>query len=394
MHLLMRQRARRLLTMLLLPMMLASCSGNTNSTGPASPLPTGQNGSLELWSTTGAGCYVPDGTSSCSSSFTGAHRVTALTTLTVSTASQYLYVGDSQGAVYAWKASSSAPSSSSETQCTSFSFSGTPVSGLASFLSSSSTSSTYYVFAVDGTTVKVDSGTSVPCGGTISTIPSSLPGTTVGLAVATGNIYGVTSSGQYYSVAPGSVSLTSSTTTFPKLPNLPSTATIGGITADQTGNGIVFVTDYANSAIYAYYANSNGTLSPINGTFSGNVDITNPKAITTVYAPNGTSNGCTTGPCEFLYVTNYSYAVVQLSLSINGSGTSTSVGYTEFNAPYTSCEIIAPVAMTSFPDVVSTPISPSIPWVFIGQNGKEASSSCFGQTTYGDSVTAYKLTGE
>ena len=202
----------------------------------------------------------------------------------------------------------------------------------------------------------------------------------------------MTSSGQYYSVAPGSVSLTSSTTTFPKLPNLPSTALIGGITADS--NGIIFVTDYANSAIYAYYANSNGTLSPINGTFSGNVDITNPKAITTVYAPNGTSNGCTTGPCEFLYVTNYSYAVVQLSLSINGSGTSTSVGYTEFNAPYTSCEIISPVAMTSFMNVVSPTISNTTPWVFIGQNGKEASSSCFGQTTYGDSVTAYKLTGE
>ncbi len=379
------QWARRLLTMLLLPMMLASCSGNTNSTGPASPLPTGQNGSLFLWNTTNAGCYVPDGTGSCPPSGT-TYAVTSLATQTVSATSQYLFVGDSQGNVYAWTATSSAPTSA--TACLFSSFSGTPVSGLASFLSSS----TYYVYAVDGTTMEVDFGTTAPCGGTISTISSSLPGTTVGLAVATGNVYGVTSSGQYYSVAPGSSTLTSSTTTFPKLPNLPSTATIGGMTADS--NGIIFVTDYANSAIYAYYANSNGTLSSINGTFSGNVDITNPKAITTVYAPNGTSNGCTTGPCEFLYVTNYSYPVVQLALSINGSGTSTSVGYTEFNAPYTSCEIISPVAMTSFMNVVSPTISNTTPWVFIGQNGKEASSSCFGQTTYGDSVTAYKLQGE
>lgn len=154
------------------------------------------------------------------------------------------------------------------------------------------------------------------------------------------------------------------------------------------------MTDYANSAIYTYYANSNGTLTRIHGTLSGNVDVTNPKAITTVYAPNPTSTGCTTGSCEFLYVTNYSQAVVQFVLSINGSGTSFSVSYTEFNAPYTSCEIINPVAMTSFPNVVSPAISSSIPYVYIGENGKTTSSSCFGETSFGNNVTAYNLTGE
>jgi hypothetical protein len=154
------------------------------------------------------------------------------------------------------------------------------------------------------------------------------------------------------------------------------------------------MTDYANSAIYAYYANSNGTLTRINGTLSGNVDVTNPKAITTVFAPNPTSTGCTTGSCEFLYVTNYSQAVVQFVLSISGSGTSYSVGYTEFNAPYTSCEIINPVAMTSFPNVVSPAISSSIPYVYIGENGTTTSSSCFGETSFGNNVTAYNLTGE
>ena len=373
-----RQRGRRLLTTLLLPMMLASCSGNTNTSGPAAPLPTGQNGALNLWRSTDAGCYVPDGTGSCP---TGTNQVTALATQTVSATSQYLYVGDSQGNVYAWTASSSP----SNTATCSFGFSSS-VNGLASSL----LSSTYDVYAVSGSSLKIISNSGSPCGSSSPTTISISPsGTTVGLAVADGYVFGITSTGQYYSVAAGASSLTQTPTT---LPNLPSTATIGGITADQ--NAIVFATDYANSAIYAYYANSNGTLTQINGTFSGNVDVTNPRAITTVYAPNATSTGCTTGPCEFLYVTNYSYAVVQLALSINGSGTSTSVGYTEFNAPYTSCEIINPIAMTSFTNVVNPTIPNSTPWVFIGQDGTETSSSCFGQTSYGNSVTAYTLSGE
>lgn len=155
------------------------------------------------------------------------------------------------------------------------------------------------------------------------------------------------------------------------------------------------MTDYANSAIYTYYA-SNGTLTRINGTLSGNVDVTNPKAITTVYAPNPTSTGCTTGSCEFLYVTNYSQAVVQLALSISGSGTSFSVGYTEFNAPYTDCEIINPLSMTSFVNVDTTSNPLQAPWVFIGQNGT-VSGPCQGLssgTTFGNNVTSYNLTGE
>jgi hypothetical protein len=366
----------------LLPMMLTSCSGSTNSTGPAAPFPTGQNGSLALWTPTNAGCYVPDGTSPCSNTSTsGSYGITALTTLTVSASTLYLLVGDSQGNVYSWNASNSPTSSGT---C-SFSFSGTPVSGLASV----PISGNYYVYAVAGNSLEVNSGSSI-CSGTLSSsINTALPGNTVGLVVANGYIYGVNSAGQYFSVDAGSFQFTQSPTT---LPSLPSTATIGGVTADQ--NGIVFLTDYANSAIYAYYANSNGTLTRINGTLTGNVDVTNPKAITTVYAPNPTSTGCTTGACEFLYVTNYSQAVVQLVLSISGSGTSTNIGYTEFNAPYTSCEIINPVAMTSFPNVVSPAIPSSIPYVYIGENGTTTSSSCFGENSFGNNVTAYNLTGE
>lgn len=362
-------------------MMLTSCSGSTNATGPAAPLPTGQNGSLALWTTTDAGCYVSDNATACSSSVTGSNQITALATQTVSSSTLYLLVGDNQGNVDAWSATSSP---SSPITCSFSSFSGSPVNGLVSVDSSG----TYYTYAVAGSNLEVNSGS--PCSSSSNTIISStLGGTTVGLAVANGYIYGVNSTGQYFSVAAGASVFTQTPTTLPKLP---STATIGGVTADQ--NGIVFMTDYANSAIYAYYANSNGTLTRINGTLSGNVDVTNPKAITTVYAPNPTSTGCTTGSCEFLYVTNYSQAVVQFVLSISGSGTSYSVGYTEFNAPYTSCEIINPVAMTSFPNVVSPAISSSIPYVYIGENGTTTHSSCFGETSFGNNVTAYNLTGE
>ncbi|MHB1934427.1 MAG: hypothetical protein ACYCR5_08625 [Leptospirillum sp.] len=380
-----RRRAGKSLVLFLLPMMLASCSGSTNSTGPAPPLPTGQNGSLELWNViNNTGCYVPDGTNTCSAGSTGTtgtSHVTALATQTVSASSLYLLVGDDQGNVYAWNASSTP---SSPVTC-SFSFSaGTSVNGLASVSSSGTT----YVYAVAGSSLKVNLGATICAGTSIPTISPSLAGTTVGLAVANNYIYGVNSAGQYFSVAAGASTLTQSPTT---LPNLPSTATIGGVTADRYG--IVFVTDYANSAIYAYYA-SNGTLTRINGTLTGNVDVTNPKAITTVYAPTPTSTGCTTGSCEFLYVTNYSQAVVQFVLSFSGSGTSFSVGYTEFNAPYTSCEIINPVAMTSFLNVVSPSISNTIPYVYIGENGSTTSSSCFGETTFGNNVTAYNLSGE
>ena len=380
-----RRRAGKSLVIFLLPMMLASCSGSTNATGPAPPLPTGQNGSLALWKVNNAGCYVPDGTGTCPAGPSNTNSITALTTLTVSPSTFYLLVGDNQGNVYAWTASSS-PSSPPVT-C-SFSFSaGTSVNGLASVVNSSGTTD---VYAVAGQDLKVISGTPpCPTSGTLSNISSTLSGTYVGLAAANGFVYGINSAGQYFSVDTTTGVYQSPTT----LPNLPPTATIGGMTADQ--HGIVFMTDYANSAIYAYYANSNGTLTRINGTLSGNVDVTNPKAITTVTAPNPpTSTGCTTGSCEFLYVTNYSQAVVQFVLSINGSGTSTSIGYTEFNAPYTSCEIINPVAMTSFPNVVNPAISSTIPYVYIGENGSTTSSSCFGETSFGNNVTGYTLSGE
>ena len=388
-----RRRAGKSLVIFLLPMMLASCSGSTNATGPAPPLPTGQRGSLTLWQTTNAGCYVVDNTA-CPTSPppAGTNPITAVAAFSISSpptsgsSSNYLVTGDGAGNVTAW----TVPDSSSSLPLT-FEPCPHPSSSSVQGVAATYTTTTVVYSVSAGVLYAVFSST--PCSsGTSSPInPIATTGSVVGLTVANGYVYGVSSGGKYFSIRAGTTS--SSSVSPSPLPNLPSTAVIGGVTADA--NGLLFVTDYANSAIYAYYANSNGTLTRINGTLSGNVDVTNPKAITTVYAPYGTSSGCSaTGPCEFLYVTNYSQAVVQLVLSISGSGPSTSIGYTEFNAPYTDCEIINPLSMASFVDVDASSNPLQAPWVFIGQNGK-VSGPCQGLssgTTFGNGVTAYNLT--
>ncbi|MHB1606134.1 MAG: hypothetical protein ACYCTV_07055 [Leptospirales bacterium] len=377
-----------------------SCSGNTNTTGPAPPLPTGQNGSLNLYvptpTKTYAGCYVAD-TVVCvtppTTPTTGTAPVTALGTEYVSSSASYLLVGDASGNVTAWTTNGMTPPSTTPASCSGLP--STTITGIAGVVVGSS----YDVYAVSGSTLYLYSASSSPCNSSPS--PSGNvglgTGSTVGLAVANGYVYGITSQGQYFSVAQGSP-LTSSPSLSP-LPNTPSTASIGGITADQ--NGIIFVTDHANSAIYAFYANSNGTLSSIGGTLTGNADISNPKAITTVYGINPTASYCTTGPCEFLYVTNYSGAIAQFVLSINGTAPSYSVGYNEFNAPYIQCEIINPVAMASFANAGGEPGigntgSALVPYVFLGQNGT-TTGPCFTVTTgtsYGNGVTAYVPTNE
>ncbi|MHB8421820.1 MAG: hypothetical protein ACYDAM_03470 [Leptospirales bacterium] len=378
-----------------------SCSGNTNTTGPAPPLPTGQNGSLNLYvptSTTYAGCYVAD-TVACvvppATPTTGTASVTALSTEYVSSSSaSYLLVGDASGYVTAWTTSRMAPPAT-PAPCSSTHLPST-ITGIAGVVVGTS----YDVYAVSGSTLYLYSASSFPCNSPPTPSNAGLgTGSTVGLAVANGYVYGITAQGQYFSVAQGST-LPSSLSLSP-LPNTPSTASIGGITADQ--NGIIFATDHANSAIYAFYANSNGTLSSIGGTLTGNADISNPKAITTVSGINPTASYCTTGPCEFLYVTNYSGAIAQFVLSINGNAPSYSVGYNEFNAPYIQCEIINPVAMASFADAgAETGISSSstgtavVPYVFLGQDGT-TTGPCFdvlSSSTFGNGVTAYVPTNE
>ncbi|MHB1286846.1 MAG: hypothetical protein ACYCYP_09870 [Leptospirales bacterium] len=369
-----------------------ACSGNTNTTGPAPPLPTGQNGSLNLYTTTNAGCYVSDNIV-CAAPPSGTAAVTALGTDYVSSSASYLLVGDKAGKVTAWTTNGTNPPATTPTPCNSGV--STPITGVAAYINGT----TNDVYFVTGTTLYLNTGTSSsPCPTTTAnTVTTPLPSGTVGLVVSGNTVYGITSTRQYFSVTGGATTLLSNNQS---LPNIPSTASIGGVTADH--NGIIFVTDHANSAIYAFYAdNTTGTLTLINGTLSGNADISNPKAITTVYALNATQNYCTTGPCEFLYVTNYSNAIAQFVISVNANGASSSVGYNEFNAPYYQCEIINPIAMTSFSNAgaesgIGNTGSATVPYVYLGQNGT-TSGPCFtvGSTaTFGNGVTAYIPYGE
>ncbi len=369
-----------------------ACSGNTNTTGPAPPLPTGQTGSLNLYTTTKAGCYVSDTVACVTPPALGTAAVTALGTEYVSSSASYLLVGDHAGNVTAWKTNGTTAPTTPISCGTSTGL--TPITGMAAYLGT-----TTYVYFVSGTTLYVNSSTNTtPCSTTTAaTIPTSLPSGTVGLVLSGNTIYGITKSRQYFSVTGGSTTLLSNNQSLPN--NVPSTASIGGVTADH--NGIVFVTDYANSAIYAFYAdNTTGTLTGINGNLSGVADISNPSAIATFYASNPSQSYCTTGPCEFLDVVNYSGAVAQFVLSVNGTGASTSIGYNEFNAPYTQCEIINPTAMTSFPDATLPGIlntsSAGVPYVYLGQNGT-STGPCFDVSsgaTFGNGVTAYTPVGE
>ena len=70
------------------------CSGNTNSSGPAAPLPTGQTGSIKATSNPG-NCYISDTAACSSTSPEGTYSITALATLEGT--SNYLYLGDSDG---------------------------------------------------------------------------------------------------------------------------------------------------------------------------------------------------------------------------------------------------------------------------------------------------------
>lgn len=373
-----------------------SCSGNTNTTGPAPPLSTGQPGSLSLYSSANNGCYVLSDGSPCPTSPPpkGKYPVTALGTEYISATASYLLVGDAGGNVYGWTTNGLTAPSSSSVQCGGGS--GHRIDGIAAYESSG----TVNVYFASGGMLYVNSGSSQPCSTSSSTTSTTIAGTSrvVGLALSGSTIYGVTQSGQYFFV-PGTTP-TSSPPVQP-LPGLLSGASIGGIASDT--NGIVFATDQANSAIYAFYPNSSGTLTNI-GTFTGNADISNPGAITTSVVsgiPSSVSycSPGTAGTCEFLYVTNYSGAIAQFSLSIGGSPPS-SVGYNEFNAPYFQCEIINPIAMTSFPDFgnetgLGANGHASVPYVFLGQNGT-TTGQCFGtsSSTYGNGVTAYIPYGE
>ena len=98
-------------------LVLGSCTSATNFSGATAPLPTGQTGSLvPLEAAPPGNCYIPDGTTACSSStYQGAAGVTAVAAVT-SGSTNTLFLGDKSGNIYDATVSSAAPT---QAQCVS-----------------------------------------------------------------------------------------------------------------------------------------------------------------------------------------------------------------------------------------------------------------------------------
>lgn len=381
---------------------VGACSGG-NSTGPAAPLPTGQTGSIYLYtptSTTSAGCYAESHATACVNPPAGTYAVTALATEVVTSTSLYLFVGDADGNVYAWPVSGKSTPTATSATCLNLGSPSTPVAGIATYYSGS----TSYVYSSTSTgAIYVSSGTT-PCTasssfGSVSGLGSSK---VIGMATSNNNstiyVYGITSTGQYFSISAGA---TSGSPSLQTLPNLPSSVSLTSVAADKYG--YLYVTDTANpsslpGSIYVFYSN-NGTLQNIATFNTGNFnDLNNPTAITTYVGNNASQTYCTTGPCEFIEVANGNGNIMQLIMPVPGfGGAGGSISPNEFNAPYANCEIINAGAMTAFPDATLTGIAgDTVPYVYMGQNGTKA-GPCLGVTSsqsFGNSVTAYLANGE
>jgi hypothetical protein len=397
-----RQSTLRGILSVVLILVFGSCSSG-NSTGPAAPLPTGQTGSIYLYTpttSTAAGCYAESGTIACTSTPKGSNAITALAT-EVANSNLYLLVGDAAGNLNTWTVSNkTTPSAVTGTStCTALSVS---IAGISTFFDGSNS---YVYYASQAGALEQSKGT-VPC---VSSSNTTLPSVSVGASKVIGMatsyngsttyIYGITSVGQYFSFQAGTTPTSLSLQALPS--GLPSTVNITAITADKYG--YLYVTDTANpsgnpGSIYVFYSN-NGTLQLIATLNIGNFnDLNNPTAITTYVGNNGSQNYCTTGPCEFIEVANGNGNIMQLIMPVPGfAGSGASISLSEFNAPYANCEVYNTGAMTSFPDATLTGIAGNtVPYVYIGQNGTKT-GPCLSVTssqTFGNSVTAYLSNGE
>lgn len=357
-------------------LLFSACSGNTNSSGPAAPLPTGQTGSISALSNNTGNCYLSDpGTSSCATAvYKGTYSVTALATLS-SAGTNTLYFGDSHGNVASSSVTSSTPPATT-TSCLSG-------SGAGSILALAAGGSTL-VYATSGGIKTLTSACGA--GSTLSTTLTNVSG--LAYNASAGLFVGVTSNASYFTCS--STSCTNTQT----LPNLQDTSpNITAVASDPT-QSIVYILSIGSSTnrIYSYYV-SGGTLTYL-GNYSGN-ELNYPSGIALFQGNNPTQNYCTSGSCTFMDVTNTGNATVtQYVLTYSGSGAQTSVSINQFNNAYFNCDLINSAAVAAFP----TPTNGLLPKpdLFLGEQGTSY-GSCMGTSStasYGNNVTAYTITGE
>ena len=360
------------------PLFLGGCSGNTNSSGPAAPLPTGQTGSISPNSGNDGNCYVSDTSACAASSYTGANSITALATLEGTGTSNYLYLGDSAGDIEYSVTSTNAPTTA-PTQCGTES--GTKILALAA-------NSTALLYATSGG-IYITGSTTCSTGSQPTSISSSITNVS-GLTYAAGEFVGVTSKAQYFTCSTGSC------TPLQRLPSLQDTSpNITAIASDPNPTrSLVYILSIGASTnrIYFYYVSGN-TLTYL-GNYSG-LELNYPSGIALFRGANPTQNFCTSAPCTFMDVTNTGNSTItQYVVSRSGSGAQTSVSVNQFNNAYFDCDLINSAAIAAFPNYRSSNLLLPTPDVFVGEQGL-SSGPCLGASgTFGNNVTAYTVVGE
>ncbi|MGC8529678.1 MAG: hypothetical protein ACP5OP_05695 [Leptospirillia bacterium] len=361
------------LLLLAATLFLGGCSGNTNSSGPAAPLPTGQTGSIQAISGNEGNCYVSDkSTSPCTSTPQGTYPITALATL-VSGSTNYLYVGDSYGNIsYATVTSTTSPT---PTNC---------LTGGGSKILALAANSTALLYATSGGLASFTSPTSCSSS-SISTSITNTSGLTYNASAV--EFVGVTSNADYFTC-------TSSSCQGPqRLPSLQDASpNITAIASDPT-QSIVYILAIGSSTnrIYFYYVNGN-TLTYL-GNYSG-LELNYPSGVALFQGSNPTQNYCQTGPCTFMDVTNTGNSTItQYVLTYSGSGAQTSVYVNQFNNAYFDCDLINSAAIAAFPNYGLNNLLPQ-PDVFVGEQGT-STGPCMGvASAFGNNVTAYTVVGE
>ncbi len=357
---------------------LGGCSGNTNSSGPAAPLPTGQTGSIEATSNTG-NCYVSD-KNPCSSSTTGTNPITALTTLS-SSGNNYLYLGDSAGNIDEATVTSTTPPTPGSCVTTG---SGNKILALAA-----NSKSKVLLYATSG---GISSITPTSCSSsTLEPITTSITNAS-GLTynAMAGEFVGVTSNAQYFTCS------TTACSSPVDLPNLQDTNPNITAIASDPSNPIVYILSIGNSTNRIYYYSVSGNNLTYQGNYSG-LELNYPSGIALFRGANLTQNFCTTVPCTFMDVTNTGNSTItQYVLTYPGSGVQTTISsINQFNNAYFDCDLIDSAAIAAFPNYGSGNLLPK-PDVFVGEQGL-STGPCMGissGTSYGNNVTAYTVVGE
>ena len=365
--------------------LLANCSGNTNSSGPAAPLPTGQTGSIAAVSANTGNCYVSDNNYCGTITEKGTNPITALATYTSGT-TDYLYTGDGAGSISYWTVTSSTAPTTGITTCT---------TGTTNKILTIAAGNSTVLFATSGGITKF-SGTFPAC-----TTPSSLSTSIANTSGLTYNsnaseFIGVTSNAQYFTCS------TTSCTSPAALPNLQDTSPNITAIASDPSNPIVYILSIGNSTNRIYYYSVSGNTLTYQGNYSGN-ELNYPSGITLFRGYNPTQNYCTSGYCTFMDVTNTGndtitqYVLTYPTYPNPGNGTQTTVSsINQFNNAYFDCDLINSAAIAAFPNYSTTTNLLPQPDVFVGEQGTSY-GSCLGTSStasYGNNVTAYTIVGE